>query len=320
MSRIYELRLMTRVAQLYYANRLKQSEISTRLNISQATISRLLKRAEQEGIVRVTITPPRGTFPDLEQALRDRYGLTEVVVADCFQEAEDQILRAIGEAAGHYFESTIGDDEVIGLSSWSASLLAMVEAIHPLKRAKAKKVVQLLGGIGNPVVQSHATQLTTRLAALTGAEPMLLSAQGVAASAAAKLIMVGDAYVRATMEQFRHITVALVGIGALQPSLMLWNSGNSFSSDELHDLEARGAIGDVCLRFFDAAGRPVTGSLDERVIGMSLAELGKVPRVVGVAGGARKLDAIRGALLGRIVNVLITDKFTAARLTDQDIS
>ena len=83
MSRIYELRLITRVAQLYHADGMKQAEISALLHISQATISRLLKRAEQEGIVRITITPPRGTFPDLEAGLRERFALTEAIVAEC---------------------------------------------------------------------------------------------------------------------------------------------------------------------------------------------------------------------------------------------
>ncbi len=314
MSRVYELRLIARAAQLYYAERLKQTEISKRLHISQATVSRLLRKAEQENIVRITIAAPRGTFPDLETALRERYDLSEAIVADCFEDRDDAILAAIGDAAGHYFETTVGEGEVIGISSWSASLLRMVDNIHPLARTKAERVVQILGGIGNPSVQSHATQLTMRLAELTGAEPQLLPAQGIVGSSAARLIMLEDPYVRSTTSQFRRITMALVGIGALQPSVMLANSGNIFESEELHDLEARGAVGDICLRFYDKQGEPVDGQLDERVIGITFEELQAVPRVVAVAGGDRKVVAIRGALVGGHVDVLITDKFTAQKL------
>jgi len=39
-----------------------------------------------------------------------------------------------------------------------------------------------------------------------------------------------------------------------------------------------------------------------------------VRRVVGVAGGRRKAHAIRGALTGKLVNVLITDLASAERL------
>ncbi len=314
MSRTLELRLIARVAQLYYGEGLKQAAISERLHISQATISRLLKKAEQEGIVRITIAAPRGTFPELEQALRDRFGLAEAVVAECFENREEAILSALGDAAGHYLETTVADGAVIGISSWSTSLLRMVDAVHPLKRVKAERVVQILGGIGNPSVQSHATQLTARLAALLGAEPMLLPAQGVSGSAAARRVMLSDPFVRETLAQFGRVTLALVGIGALQPSVMLAHSGNVFAGADLTDLEARGAVGDMCLHFFDAEGRPVAGPLEDRVIGMTLDELRAVPRVVAVAGGARKTAAIRGALLTGAVDVLITDRFTAEAL------
>ena len=40
--------------------------------MSQATVSRMLKRAEQESIVRTTVIPPPGTFAELETALRER--------------------------------------------------------------------------------------------------------------------------------------------------------------------------------------------------------------------------------------------------------
>jgi DNA-binding transcriptional regulator LsrR (DeoR family) len=319
MARTHELRLILRVAQLYHEDGLTQAQISQQLHISQATISRLLKRAEQEGIVRTTVIVPRGTYPDLEAQIRARYGIYEAIVTECFADQEEAILGAIGAAAGHYLESTLNDGEVIGISSWSASLLRMVESIHPLKR-RAECVVQMLGGIGNPAVQSHATQLTTRLADLTNARPLLLPAQGVASSSAARLVMLGDSYVRSTMDQFRRISVALVGIGALQPSVMLANSGNTFTNDELQDLARRGAVGDICLRFFDRQGRPLGGALDERVIGMSLEELRAVPRVVAVAGGERKAVAIQAALLGGYVDVLITDKFTAERLVPSEIA
>ena len=314
MSRTDELRMMVRVAQLYHEDKLKQADISKRLLVSQATISRLLKRAEVEGVVRVTIVAPRGTYPQLESALREHYGLNEAVVAECFEDREESIMSAIGAAAAHYFETTMSEGDVIGISSWSVSLLRMVDAIHPIKRPRAERVVQILGGIGNPAVQSHATQLTTRLALLTGAEAQLLPAQGVVNSAAARLVMLGDGYVRAAMEQFRRMTIALVGIGALQPSVMLANSGNAFTDEEMQDLARRGAVGDISLRFFDRNGVPVHGPLDDRVIGATLEELKQTPRVVGVAGGARKIEAIRACLTGRLVNVLITDKFTAERL------
>ena len=142
MSRTDELRMMLRVAQLYYEDKLKQAEISQRLHVSQATVSQLLKRAEKEGVVRVTIAAPRGTYPQYEAALRERYGLNEAIVAECYEEREEAILSAIGAAAAHYLEATLSEGDVIGISSWSVSLLRMVDAIHPIERIRAERVVQ----------------------------------------------------------------------------------------------------------------------------------------------------------------------------------
>ncbi|MBO0794098.1 MAG: RNA polymerase subunit sigma-70, partial [Ktedonobacteraceae bacterium] len=119
---------------------------------------------------------------------------------------------------------------------------------------------------------------------------------------------------RDAMCLFDQVTIALVGIGTVEPSGLLASSGNIFSPEELDMLRVAGAVGDICLRFFDASGTPVTTPLNDRVIGMKLDQLRQVKRAVGIAGGQQKISAIRGALQGRYINVLITDRFTAQRL------
>jgi DNA-binding transcriptional regulator LsrR (DeoR family) len=68
------------------------------------------------------------------------------------------------------------------------------------------------------------------------------------------------------------------------------------------------------MRFFDSAGEPVESPMNERVIGMELEQLRGLRRCVAVAGGRRKTAALRGALRGRYINVLITDVQTARAL------
>jgi hypothetical protein len=72
--------------------------------------------------------------------------------------------------------------------------------------------------------------------------------------------------------------------------------------------------GDVCLRFFGIGGATVKTPLDERVMSIAPADLMQVPRRVGVAGGVSKYRAIRAALRGAWVNVLVTDLDTARAL------
>lgn len=317
MARLHELRLISRVAQMYHIEKRRQAEIADHLRLSQATVSRMLKRAEAEDIVRTSVIPPAGTYSELESVLREKYGLPEAVVVECTEDRDAAIMARIGEAAAHLLEVTLAPGEIIGVSSWSQTIFKMVENIHPQKSAQVKYVVQTLGGMGDPSVQTHATQLTTRLARLTGAEPKLLPVQGLTSSREAKLLMLADPFVRETMDLFGSITLAIAGIGAVEPSELLARSGNIFSSRELADLAEAGAVGDISLRFFDANGRPVKTPLDERVIGLPLEDLKKVGRVIALAGGAKKAAAIAGALRVGVIDMLVTDKFTAQRLIDQ---
>ena len=314
MTSVERLRLMTKVARLYYEQGLRQPEIAEQLSLSQAMVSRLLTGAQKEGIVRTTVTPPAGVYPEIEDELERRYELKDAVVADCVIETPDQILRDIGSAAATYLETTLGSDEVVGISSWSETLLRMVASMQPPRRPAGSHVVQILGGIGNPTAEAHAIRLTTQLASLLKAEPHFLPAPGVTASAAATAHYLAEPPVAETSTYFDGLTLALVGIGALRPSRLLGESGNVFSERELDELDRLGAVGDICLRFFDESGTPVDSGFGERVIGLSLEQLRRVPRAVAVAGGAEKFEAIRGALEGRLVNVLITDRFTAERL------
>jgi DNA-binding transcriptional regulator LsrR (DeoR family) len=154
------------------------------------------------------------------------------------------------------------------------------------------------------------------LAGLVKGEATLLPAPGVLGSADAKPIMMEDRFVREATALFDEVTLALVGIGTVEPSGLLASSGNVFSPEELDMLREAGAVGDICLRFFDNEGVPVATSLDDRVIGMKLEQIRGVKRAVALAGGKRKLAAIQAALTGGLVNVLITDRFTAQHLIE----
>jgi DNA-binding transcriptional regulator LsrR (DeoR family) len=315
MTRTDELRLLSKVARLYYEQGRRQSEIASQLDLSQATVSRLLKRAEEEQIVRITVSVPYGVYADLEEALQRTYGLKEAIVVDTVDtDGGDQLLRDLGAAAAFYVETTLKPREVVGISSWSATLLAMANAMQPLSRPGEARVVQILGGVGDPAAEGHAVHLTRRLATLIRGEATFLPAPGITGSAEASRHFLDDPFVQEAMALYDQVSLALVGIGALEPSTLLARSGNVFAPQEMDVLRAQGAVGDICLRFFDAAGNLVVTSLDERVIGMQLEQLRRVPRAVGIAGGRKKLSAIRGALRGRWINVLITDRFTAAQL------
>ena len=118
------------------------------------------------------------------------------------------------------------------------------------------------------------------------------------------------------MSLYDQINMALVGIGSVSPSKLLAQSGNIFSDEELNMLREKNAVGDILLRFFDSEGNPVESYLNDRVVSMELEQLKEVDRAIGIAGGSRKFAAIRGALRGGLINILITDSCTAEKLVN----
>ena len=309
-----QLRFITKVALMYHEEGLNQPQIALQLGVPQARVSRLLKQAVELGIVRTTVVPPAELHVAWERELVRTFNLQDVVIADAVDGHGHALL---GAAAAHYVESTLYGNERLGISSWSASLLATAEAMRPRPHRVATEVVQLLGGVGNPAAQVSATRLTARFAELTGGEPKYLAAPGVVGTATARDALMTDPYVHQVAEAWSGLTTALVGIGALEPSPLLAESGNSINEADQAELRQLGAVGDVCLHYFDAAGNPVASSLDQRVLGIPAELLRAVPRRIGVAGGLRKLEAIRAALSGGWINVLITDSQVAAALISQ---
>lgn len=314
MAQLDELRLIARIARMYYEWDMRQSEIAAQLGISQATVSRLLDRAKKEGVIRITINVPKGVYTELEEGLIKKFGLRDAIVVDSLDDEEMLIQRDLGAAAAYYLESILHPQDIIGISSWSATLLALVDALHALPRKPGVKVVQILGGVGNPAVEAHATRLTSRLAQLVSGEAVYLPVSGVVATEAARDVLLADNFAQPALRLFDQVTTAMVGIGAIDPSPLLAQSGNIFAPQELQLLRQQGAIGDILLRFFDHNGNLVETGLEKRVISMTLEQLRRVNRAIGVAGGSRKFAAILGALRGRWINILITDHFTATRL------
>ena len=319
MSRLDEVRLMTKIARMYYVQSIRQQEITERLGIHQSTVSRLLKKARETNLVRISVAAPSGIFPDLEDALQEKFALHEAVVVDCPTE-EVAMVKDLGAATAFFLETTLKPRMIVGISSWSRALFAMVEALHPGDSAHGGKVVQILGGVGNVNTLYQATQLAQRLADLVGASPVLLQAPGIVGSVDAKKVLSADPAVRVASDLFDIVDLALVGIGSLEPSKLLASSGNTFSLEEREELRRQGAVGDICFRFFDRDGQLIKSPLMNRVIGIEPTSLKRTRRVVGVAGGTRKVNAILAALRGQWINVLITDKRTAESLLSMEKS
>ncbi len=314
-TELEQLRMITKVARLYYNRGMRQREIADRLGVSQARISRLLKAAEEAQVVQTIVVVPEGLHAELEESLESRFGLQEVHIVDVVDDDEAELARDLGSAVASVLQVLPLDAQTIGFTSWSRALRAMAAAMPRLHHSAATTVVEMLGDVGPSPIQHEATQATQRLSSATGATPMFLRIPGVVSSASVRdAIISHDLSAQLALNALDDLDIALVGIGNCDIVPPLVAGDNFFSEEQFAFAKSKGAVGQVNLRFIDADGRPVAAELDELVIGVTLEQLRSTPRRVGVAGGPSKYDAIHAALVGGWVDSLITDADTAKTL------
>jgi len=311
------LRLVTKVARLYHARGLRQVEIAERLRLSQPRVSRLLSRAEDLGIVRNIVDVPPELNRDLEETLRDAYGVTRVHVIDSVADNDEELTLDLGRAAAPFFTAALGDGlRTIGFTSWSRTLRHMVEAVRAPQPVSGH-VVEMLGDIGAPTLQQDVAHLTQRLATLTGAQPAFLRLPGVVASPAILEAMLSrDPHAREALRLLDDLDLALLGIGPCEVVGPLRPGDNYFTQEQFDEAARAGAVGQVCLRFLDADGAPVRTPLDDVVVGVTLDQIRHARTRWAVSGGKDKYPILRAALVGGWIDHLVTDAATAAHLLE----
>ena len=316
MTSAEEQDLILQAARLYYEADLTQREIAEQMQISRSTVSRLLGTARDLGIVQISIHDPFATHAQLEEALVERFGLRAAVVAAQTKGLPDRLARKrIGQAAARYLCETLKDGEAVGIG-WGRTLYEMVEALDGCTARANIDVTPLLGGLGQIAPSFQVNHLAGRLAESLGGTwhqcfaPALLGNESVYDS----LMDTGD--VRRIVEQWGSLDSAIVGIGntAFDSEFEVLFVG--YLDPEMKDrLRACEAVGDICMRFFTLDGSPCSAG-PTGILGIELEQVRCIPRVIAVAGGNSKTQAILGAIGGGYVKVLITDETTAMGLLE----
>jgi DNA-binding transcriptional regulator LsrR (DeoR family) len=313
MSRKDHLHLVTKAANLYFIKKERQIAIANRLEISQSTVSRLVKEAIKENLVIFKLNSNVSDHINLEEELRDKYNLKDIYIVDHSND-ETQLINNLGSYTAFYLQNTLKKDDLVGISCWSQALLATANLMSRLDKSLKADVVQILGGLGSSTFESHAYQLTSKFAEIFNGKAYMLPAPGILDSKTGRDVLMKDSYIQKIFALFEKLTLVLVGIGQIKQSKLLSESGNSFNLKELEVLKKNKVVGDINLRFINESGKNIKTNLDKRIMGIDLDLLKKVPRRIAVAGGDQKHKAIKASIKGGFINTLITDSQTASYL------
>jgi deoxyribonucleoside regulator len=302
--------LLARVSSMFYEQELTQSEIGEKLGLSRVKIYRLLKEAKEEGIVQISINWPIKRDEVLEQRLKETFKLQEALVLIAPKQ-EDDLLPELGQLAARYLETLFKDHMTLAICLGKTTY-EVIQAIRPNKSLHVN-VVQAIGSL--PKMQQYdSAALVRQFAEKIGGEAFYLSAPPIADTKAAAEVMRNQPDIKRTLELARKADVALVGVGNLGPANSVFVKSQAMTEKELRALVTDGAVGDTSWQIFTEDGKLYKGSFNQRIIGLSLADLKKIPVTFGVAGGVQKAIAILGALNTGAFNVLCTDDKAAKEI------
>jgi len=299
-----------RAGWLYYVAGMTQDQIASELGVSRQRAQRLVSRAMAEGLIHVRLHHRIGACLDLEAALRDRFGLDRVRVAPGLGAGANPV-RALAPAAAAELERFLRmpDPLVIALGTGRA-MRGMVDAMVEID-APQHRLVSLIGNIA-PDGSASFFDVVMRIADKVRAPhyPMPVPVISPTPEENAAFHRLGP--VQKVVALAEAADVVFVGVGQMSSDAPLLADG-FVSRDELDEMQAAGAAGEVAGWVFDSEGRYLDLGTNRRTGGVRVSQ-GLSRPAIGIAAGASKVPAIHAAIKSKIINGIVTDEPSARSL------
>lgn len=306
-----EEKLLIKIAEMYYLENKTQNEISKELNIHRTTISRLLKQSREKGVVKISINRLAAGPHMYEEELIKKYQLKDAVVVDINGNKRD-VLNMLGKAANNYLKGILEDDMIIGFS-WGSALSAFVRSIEGIDKNNIICVPMVGGPAGRSKSDYHVNTITYEASQNLRGKALLIDAPALPETVELKKALMANSFNQTLTDHWKKLDIAIMGIGS--PTMKGSERWKFFYGEDIFQiLEENQIAGDVVSRFYDVNGIHVQNVLDDRIIGIEMEDLKKVRYKIGIAESISKVSAIRGALLGGYVNILVTTVETADAL------
>src|ERR671915_655229 len=239
---------LAKAARMYFLDGRSQDDIARVLGTSRSNVSRMLTAARAQGVVEIRVHDQTARAMELEQALRDTFGLTQVRVA-AFRPGAD-VTAAAGDLAAQWLDETVRDGQVVGLS-WGTSLQAMVAAVA-VDKPRDVEVVPLVGGLTVDASLVAGQELVRELAGRLGATYRYLHGPALLRSETARDALLAEPAIREALQSALSADIAMVGIGSVGiGSSKVILDGLALTDDERAGFLAENPVGDTCCGFVD---------------------------------------------------------------------
>lgn len=302
--------LLAEIAKLYYIDKIKQKEIAERFQTTPMQISRLLKMAEDEGIVSFYVQLPARINASLGKWIKDKYKLSECIVLDIGREENKKEI--IGKFAADYVMNLVGRDSVIGLS-WGRTLCEFAKNL-PYSSYPDCKVVQLAGGF--IADSNHAitpSSIIKMVSEKLGCIPVFLHAPFSVGSLEVKKQLLEDPSYKYLIELASRANINIIGTGDLHIDSTIMEVGILNTKDRLELLD-KGAVGEIAGFPVDKDGNEISWNKSNLYMGVPLHVIKKSPNVICLSGEAEKAGILAAGMKTKCFNILITSQEVADTL------
>jgi DNA-binding transcriptional regulator LsrR (DeoR family) len=309
-----QARLISRVLYLYYVEELTQFEVASRLGLSTPKVNRLLQRARKQKMVEITIRTPFQYLFDLETQLQTIFNIKDIVVIPRMVESDVTMVHTLGQAAANYLLEHLRDGDIIAIGG-GTTIHAVVQAVNT-DRTYDSAVVPVVGGVQGQVT-TDVNYLAAQLAERLGGRAYQLHTPAFVETPEQRKALFNMAPIKEILGIARQANIALLGIGTVDPENSRFVQFTALSAEEMNQIATTyQGVGEILALVYDAAGRPCAQEYADRVVGLTLEELERIPLKIGVAGTAIKALPIYGALRGGFFNTIITDEAGAQGVLD----
>jgi len=305
---------VVRAATMYYLQDMTMEAIARHLRTSRSTVSRLLKRARDTGLVEITLRAAITRAPGLGQSISETFGVETFVVPvpDTANDIDrlEQVAIASAKLLGSWFDSGM----VMGIA-WGTTLEAVSRHLAH-KPTRGSAVVQLNGAANNRTSGvDYTSNLISSFGSAFDASMHYFPVPAFFDFPETKAAMWRERSVRRVLQVQGLADIALFSVGALAGAIPshVYAAGY-LDDDDVRTLQAEGVVGDVCTVFLRADGSYQDVAVNQRATGPTPDELHRIPRRVCVVAGDNKAVPLLAALRSGVVTDLVVDEVTALRL------
>lgn len=303
--------MLGKVARLYYEHGLTQGEIGELLGTSRIKVTRLLAEARKAGVVEITVHSSARPFEALESALIRAYDVDAVWVCPGY-ESEDlsRGVLSLGLVGAEAIASVLAQTKRVAVGL-SAAIAASVAQLAPLPYPELE-IFPLTGSRAGRAHGGDPHEVVSSLARTTGGTSFHLPAPVVAGSPNAAASYREDPRARAILDSVAASDTAIFGVGGNMRSTH--SLASSLQESDFEDLRRAGAVGDLLGRFFDSDGNTLSSPINERMVGLDIDQLRRIPTRLVIAGGTTKYDPLHTVLSHGLATALVTDSAAAEEM------